>query len=357
MKLPKLLRTKFKVSRKVLVILIVLIGIAGGIFYYSNRNKTPIIQTVQVKRQDIKTSVSASGSLAPRHSANLKFKISGKLNYLNVEEGDQISEGQILAELDTTEQSILYQQAQNTYRDKQAAVDKIIDDIHLFQYGNGGFSNVGTQNETSTQRQLRTSAEALRDNAYDSLTLAQRSFEDTILTSPLSGVVTQANILPGQFISPADIVIQIIDNTQNIFDAEIDEADIISVQIGQEAEVTLNSYPNQTFKGTVTKILPSTKTTSSGATVVIARIAIKDPIVFKSGLNGQAVIITKQVGSTLVIPTESLIDEDTVYVKTDRGFEKVKIKKGIASETEVEVKEGLIENQEIITNPSALNQK
>ena len=348
MQVPKIL----KLNRKRVVIFIVLIlaVILGFIFF--GRKKPVVLQFAQVKKQDIRSSVSASGMLASKNSANLRFKVPGKLTYVNVKTGDRVFAGEVIAGLDTQDLAITLQQAQNTLRDKQATVDKVVDDIHLFQYGNGGFPNVGTGNETMTQRQLRTTAEVARDSAFDSIKLAKRAFQDDVIISPINGTVTQAIEIPNQVVGVTDLIAQVVDDSEIYFDAEVDEADIGSVSLGQEAEVSLNTYPDQAFKGKVTQIMPHTQTASNGATIVIVRI-LMDKANIKSipGLNGQASITVAKAFSVLTIPAESVRSDNTVVVSGPSGLKSVPIKTGIRSDTDAEVQSGLSEGQKIVLNP------
>src|SRR5581483_5897049 len=181
--------------------------------------------------------------------------------------------------LDVQQLNINLQQAQNNLASAQASVDKILDDIHLFQYGNGGFGNVGTANETETQRQARIAAQETRDSAVDSVKAAQRAFQDAVLYAPISGVVSQANPVPGQNITVADTIVQIVDDSQIIFAADVDESDIANISLNQPVQVSLNAYPDQTFNGFVSDITPVTKTTSSGATVVTVKVDLQNPAV------------------------------------------------------------------------------
>lgn len=304
-----------------------------------------------VKKGEIKQTVSSSGVLTGKDSVNLKFSNLGKLASVNVRVGDQVFAGQILASLDSQKQSIEERIAQNNLRDKQTALEKILDDIYLFQYGNGGFANIGTASETVTQRANRTSAQVSKDNAFDQVKLAQRAFEDTVLTSPINGIVTQSPFFPGEFVTSADLIVQVIDNTEIYFEAEVDEADIGKIALNQKAHVSLNSYPDQTFKGQVTKIFPTTKTTSSGATVVIVRVKLEKIPLFISGINGQAEIITKSRRDVLVIPQQALKD-NKVIIKEGDSFKEVQVKLGLSSPELVEITAGLAEGQEIVTNPT-----
>lgn len=348
MKVPAFLRP----SRKKVIILLILTAVVFlGLRFFGPKKQEPL-QLTTVKKQDIKATVSASGTLTGKNSADLRFKVPGRLSFISVKTGDKVYSGQVIAGLDTQDLAISLQQAQNTLRDKQATADKILDDIHLFQYGNGGFANVGTSNETMTQRQLRTNAEVARDNAFDSIKSAQRAFQDSVIILPLSGTVTQAIEVPNQIVGVTDLIAQVVDDSGIFFDAEVDEADIASVSPGQEAEISLNTYPDQTFKGTVSQIMPNTKTTSSGATVVIVRILMdQERIKSIPGLNGQASITVAKALGVLTVPLESVKSDNTVVVSAQGGIKSVPIKTGIKSDTDTEVKSGLSGGEQIVINP------
>lgn len=350
MGVPKFL----KPTKKKLLILAALIIIAVLGFNFFGRPRQAPLQFAQVKRQDIKSTVSASGILTGKNSASLRFKVPGKLTFINIKTGDRVFTGQVLAGLDTQDLGISLQQAQNTLKDKQATADKVIDDIHLFQYGNGGFANVGTANETMTQRQLRTTAEVARDNAFDSIKENQRAFQDRVITSPLNGIITEAIEVPNQIVGVSDLIARVVDDSAIYFDAEVDEADIAAVSLGQEAEISLNTYPDQTFKGQVAQIMPAAKITSSNATVVIVRILMNEAnIIAIPGLNGQAMITVAKASNVLAVPSESITNDNTVFISDPKGAVPVSVTVGIRSDIDTEIKSGLSEGQQIILNPPA----
>lgn len=341
-------------TRKKLIILAALIIIAILGFNFFGRPKQAELQFAQVQKQDITATVSASGTLTGKASADLRFKVPGKLAFINVKTGDRVFAGQVLAGLDTQDSSITLQQSQNTLRDKQATVDKVLDDIHLFQYGNGGFANVGTANETMTQRQARTTAEVARDNAFDTIKESQRAFQDRTIISPLNGIITQAIELPNQVVGVTDLIARVVDDSAIYFDAEVDEADIAAVALGQEAKISLNTYPDQTFKGQVVQIMPAAKLTSSNATVVIVRILMDEVNIMNiPGLNGQAVITAAKAPNVLTVPSESITNDNMVFISGPKGPTPVPVTVGIRSDIDTEIKSGLSENQQIILNPPA----
>lgn len=339
----------FKPSWKKIIFLFLIFAIAGGgYWYYQSQNaKKEAIKTTTVTRSDIKETVSASGVLKGKTEAQLKFISSGKLAFINIKEGDQVTKGQSIAGLDTQELSIKLQQARNTYTAKDATAKRAEDEIK----GND-------TDENFEQKEDRVLAQIDRDNAYDAMKQAQRAFQDAVLISPIAGVVTQAKFLPGQNVSVADLIAEIVDESEIYLDAEVDEADIGKVTIGASADITLNSYPDKTFTGIVTQITPNTQKTDTGATVVVVRIKLDDQsILFVSNVNGQADIVTNQTNNVLILPIDTLVEEKYVYLKQGEEYQKTEIQIGLTSETDFEVKSGLSEGQEVVTNPSAVEKK
>lgn len=279
--------------------------------------------------------------MAGADSADLRFKLGGKLNYLGVKVGDRVNKGALIASLDTRDLAIDLQQARNNFEAKDAAAKRVEDDV-----------KDNDTDENFTQKEERTAAQKARDSAYDEIKAVQTSISDAYIYAPLSGVVTQADPNVGQNVSAADVIAEIVDDNEYVFEAEIDESDVGLIGIGQKAVVTLNSYPDQTFDATVSEITPATETTDSGATVVIVKLALGKPnINFVSGLNGQGDIIIREADNVNTIPVEALMDDNEVYVKRGDSYEKVKIETGLQSDTAVEVKSGLTPKDEVITNP------
>lgn len=325
------------------VIILIVLKLTTG------RSKPAQLQFAQVKRQDIQSQISASGILSGKNMANLRFKMGGKMVYLAVQPGDTVKKGQVIATLDNQELSIALQQAQNNRRNTQAQVDNIHDQV---------------QGKTTTQTfadiALRTNAEVANDNAWDNLRAAQRAFQDTVIISPISGVVVgQDNIAQGQNVAPSDLIAQIVDFSQKDFSADVDESDIGKVALGQIAQVTLNAYGDKIFNGKVVEIFPQAKTSSSGATTVTVKIELTDPAIHPIyGLNGQANIVVLGKQNVLTILQEAIVGENEVYIKNSHGkIERRTIELGIKSDIDAEVTLGLAEGDTIVLNPQAVAQK
>jgi RND family efflux transporter MFP subunit len=323
-------------------LLLIIIGIAGY-FLWPKAPEEPV-QTVEVKQGEVKSVISASGTLEGTDSADLRFKISGKLAYLDVKVGERVEKGDLIAGLDTQDLNIALQQARNNFEAKDATAKRAEDDV-----------KDSASDETHTEREERTAAQKARDNAFDDIKAAQRAFQDAAIYSPLSGIVTKADPNIGQVVTPSDVIVQIVDQSEYVFEAEVDESDLGKVRLGQLADVTLNSYPDQVFKAAVSEITPTTETTDSGATVVIVKLALGKPeINFVSGINGQADIVIDSVSNALVIPLDALMENDEVTVKKGESFERVKVQTGLQSDSEVEIKSGLNVGDQVVINPTAV---
>lgn len=333
----------WKLPKKIWIPLILII-ISG--LYFAFKPETPKEQPEieKVTRQDIQSVISASGTLTGADAATLKFIQGGKLSYINVKEGDRVKKGQTIAGLDTKALSIQLQQARNTWLAKEATAKLVEDEVKDH-----------ASDENFEQKEARVAAQTARDNAFDAIRAAERAFEDAVITSPIAGIVTQSSPLAGQNISGADIVAQVVDDSTIYFDTEIDEADIGQIKTGMIAQISLDAYSDQKFTGTIEKIIPSTKTTTSGATVVIVRINInKSDLTFVNGLNGQAEVITKEEKSVLAVIPDAIREDNMVYVKQGDNFQLVKVETGLSSDNAVEIISGLTENQEVVTNPESI---
>ncbi len=328
---------------KKLIILGVIAALIGGYFLFRPKtNPAETLQYAPVKRQNIAATISSSGKLTGKDVIDLKFKSGGKLAYINVKAGNRVEKGDVVAGLDTQQLAIDLQQARNTYQDKQALAQKAEDDAKNHD-----------KDETFAQKATRTTAQVARDNAYDGVKESERAFQDAMIISPIAGLVTTSNVIPGQIIS-SDVIAQVADFSQFMFDTDIDESDIGKIALGQKATVILDAYQGKVFSGVVSKITPQTKTTSQGATVITIRISLGTlnipPV---NGLSGQSSVILESADNVLTIPPEALKDDDTIALKNGQGYYFQKVEIGIRSDTEVEVKSGLNPGDSVVLNPPA----
>src|SRR3989344_3574686 len=188
----------WRLPKKIWVTALIII-IAAGTYYLWPKPKEEPIQTIEVKTGEVKSVISTSGTLEGTDSADLKFKISGKLNQITVKPGDKVQKGDLIASLDTRDLQIDLQQAYNSFVTKDATAKRAEDDVKDH-----------SSDESFTQKEKRTAAQTARDSAFDDIKAAQRALEDAYLYAPLSGIVIKADPNVSQIVGVTDLIAQIV---------------------------------------------------------------------------------------------------------------------------------------------------
>ena len=164
--------------------------------------------------------------------------------------------------------------------------------------------------------------------------------QQSVLSSPISEIVTKADAKNAGVTAIAGTTgFTVTDPSSLVFRMEVDEADIAKVQEGQQVKVNLDSFPDQTLNLTVQSIDFVTHTTSTGGNAYDVKAAITDPknLNLRVGMNGNAEIILLKKQNVLVIPLVSIVEDNKVYVKTQKGFLKKTVKLGLQNDTSTDV--------------------
>lgn len=319
----------------------VIIGVL--IFVLAPKNP-PVVKTVQVKQDSITESITASGSIDSETSVNLNFLAGGKLVYVGAKRGDEVTAGQTIASLDQRTLKKNFEQALRDAHKQRNAFDEVQED---------------NQNRKPYQALNDSMRRVLENNQYDldeaiaSLELQQITTEQSYLTSPIDGILIRADApVPGVNVA-ATTTYTVADPQNLIFEIEIDEADIGKITLGMPVTVTIDAFPNDTVPLEITNIDFASHTTDTGGNVytVEAKLPPNTNLQYRIGMSGDAeVIIAKKTG-VLTIPLSSLIDNNNVYVKTAKGFEKRRIETGLQSDIYIEVTKGLKKGEEVAEQP------
>lgn len=333
--------SSLKHHKKRVIPLVIVLIILGFIFF----PKPPQpLETQKVKEADLIESLTTTGSVSSDSTVELNFLTSGKVVTVGAKKGDLVEAGQVLATLDQ----------RTTQKNLQSALIDYSKQRNTFE------QTKDNNNDNTPQTALNESMKrVLENNQYDldkailSVELQTLIREQSVLTSPISGIVTQADITtPGVSASVTDIF-KITDPTTLLFKMDIDEADIGKVHTGQSVKVTFDAYPDDTFEVTVDSIDFASHTTASGgnAFTVDAALPANSKYSYRVGMNGDGEVILDEKNDVLVVSLASLTEDNAVYVKKGDVFEKRKIKTGIQSDTEVEVVKGLKKDEEVALQP------
>lgn len=291
----------------------------------------------KISRGDIRSFLSASGKLDAEKKAELSFKTTGRVDSVEVSEGDQVKKDEVLARLDVKELSLSLGRAQDDLRQAEAELAKIYDEIKGHD-----------TDETYTQKQTRTQAEVKKDKAVKSVESAKKSITDSALYAPFSGVIINQSLEVNEWVSAFSLEpeIVLIDPATVYFSAEVDEENIQDVKVGQKAIVSFDAYPDRKFDGEVYYIAQSV-TQTEGGDVVGVRIKLENfsekPII---GINGDTEITLEDRKDVLLVPKEAVYKNgENSFVKTGLGEKKIKL--GIFDGVNWEVLEGVEDGEKI----------
>jgi RND family efflux transporter MFP subunit len=310
--------------------------------------------TSQTTTNGINSQIKMSGSVVSNNQVSLHFKGSGKVVSLPFAEGDAVKKGDIVASLDTQDLSIALQQALNNQKSAHSALEKVLDDIHLFQYGNGGFSNVGSANETETQKQQRTAAEESAANSDEAVKAAQRSYQDAVLVSPIDGVLVQSDVTSaGVNVTPTTTFI-VADPNQMVFQAIVADTDIDTIHEGDTVSIALDSNPDKPISGQVTKIYPQKVTISTTQTGY--KVDVQSNELMQNGKFGStgSVLVHAVSQAPLSVPAWTVLNNQSIWVLDSGSPKLISIKTGETRNGWTEITSPLPQGDQVITNPEAL---
>lgn len=347
--------------KKILPILILVLALAGGAYVFIKPQFSSQTSSVNQDASSTtpKAEISASGSVASQNQATLYFQVGGKLTSLPFQVGDSVKQGDIIAALDATDALHQETAAEASYRSAQAALNLVLDNIHLSQYGNGGFSNVGSSNETQTQTTQRQQAQEAVNSSYDNLQVAKQNLSLYSLVAPFDGLLTQESVTsPGVNISSVtsgSTTFTVSDPSKAVFQALVSSSDLGLIKEGSSTTVILDSAKERKFSGSVIKIYPDKTTSSSGESVYKVDISIPEILSYaKFGSTGTALISTTNSQTVTQVPTWTILNNQYVWVMAGNTPVLKKVVIGSSGGGLTEIISGLSDGDKVITDPKSL---
>lgn len=266
---------------------------------------------VAVAPLDLQLGWPVSGTLRAVNTALVKAKVAGQLQGLRVREGDAVKAGQTLAQIDTTEYRARLEQAQ-----QQADAAKAQVDITQRQLDNNKAlvaQNFISQTALQTSVSNLEAANAQYRAALAAADVARKSLDDTVLTAPISGQVSQRLAQPGERLGVDARVLEIVDISQLELEASVSAAQSVQLKLGQSAQLQIEGSA-QPINARLVRINPSAQAASRS---VLAYLIIdnKAGSGLRQGLFAQGSLGT---GSTRVsaVPLSSVrTDQAAPYVQ------------------------------------------
>ena len=325
------LRAKIAIGVLVVTVLVV----AGVLTTLQSRNNGTQVRVEEIGRRDLEAIVTASGNIRARRTVDISSDVSGRIVELNVDEGDDVQEGQVLLRIDQTQfqAAVAQWRAGLSQREAQAAQQNasLIQARREYDRMQGLWTrdstlvsrqqvdDAGTQAEVA--QALFTAAEHGVDQASATLAEAEDRLSKTTIRAPISGKVTRLNIelgetaIVGTMNNPGSLLLTISDLSVIEAVMQVDETDVPEISIGDSAALELDAFPETEFAGTVTEIgnsaiRPPSSTAGTGQTPTIdfeVVITLDDPPVeLRPDLSTTAEIVTEVRDQALAIPIIAL---------------------------------------------------
>jgi len=306
--------------RRIILIVILVIIIAGGVTWTLKQKSAvkpaPVAAPIALaaptleflpseiftaKPLDIQQTLSLSGALRAVDISSVKARVAAEVREIPVREGDAVRAGQIVARMDVTEFQARVDQARGTLNAARAQLDiatKNRDNNRaLVEKGfisKNAFDNSASQYAT---------AEANVEAAKGALDVVQKLVNDTVIRSPITGVVAMRYVQAGEKVSADNKLLDIVNLQKMELEAAVPTNDITNVSMGQRVTLRIEGLP-QTIEGKVVRINPATQ---SGSRSVLVYVQITNPQnQLRSGMFAEAQLIVKTKAGVLALPQNAI---------------------------------------------------
>ena len=380
-------------KKKIIILAVIaIVIIAAGLFFYLKGNgKNTAYKTERISRGEIKSIVTATGTVNAVTTVSVGTQVSGTINKLFVDYNSPVKKGQLLAQIDpSTFQSQVDQAMANLWTAKanvEKAVVATVDAQRTFQRNKELFAqNFIARSDLDTAETSFKSAEAQQkvnqsqvQQAQAALKIAETNLQYTRIISPVDGTVISRSIDVGQTVAASFQTPTLFSIAQDLtkmqIDTNVDEADIGKVKTGQDVSFTVDAYPDTIFAGKVAVVRNAPITVSNVVTYDVVINVDNSQLKLKPGMTANVAITIETRPDVLRVPNAALRFKPTdVKVKTEKTPDKqgmkgtkvwilenskpnpVKVTIGLSDGNYTEISAGeLKEGQEIITD--SLNNK
>ncbi len=384
-----------------LLLVIVAVLVMGA----SRRGKKATeVRIEKVGRHDLVSSVTASGKIDAKSSVDISADITGRITQIAVKEGDLVSKGQFLLQIDPTIYQAAVSRAEALVASSQAGLvqtratmdqaERALNRTTELQKSGSTLISIESVEQAQTSYDVavanNNSSRAQVAQAQAGLQEARDNLSKTRLTAPMSGRVVRLPVevgevaVPGTFSRETALLMTIADLSVVLAKVQVDETDVVRLHMGDSVNVTIDAFPDTSFAARVTKISNSaqlTATQTSGGSSDRAvdfdvEVTLENPPAdIRPDLSSTAKIVTDTRKNSLALPIIALTVRENEPVPNEsrpqdsatasRGkretegvfivrdgmafFQPVKV--GIAGEEHFEVLSGLKEGDTIVAGP------
>ncbi|MFP4681257.1 MAG: efflux RND transporter periplasmic adaptor subunit [Chitinispirillaceae bacterium] len=353
------------------VLFVVLILVAG-------QDRRPEVRLAQVVLGNLVSTVNATGVVQPATEVQISSAVAGSVERLPVSEGDTVDRGDLLIQLEQQEFEAALQRAQAAL---DAAQSALAQSRTQFERARQLFEQeLIAQQEFEAARAQYLADRARVREARANVEQARRQLDETTITSPLSGVVTELNVeegeqvVPGQLNVPGTVLLTVANLSQMQVEAEVSESEVAKISVGQSAVIEVEAFAGRTFRGEVVEVGFSPETAegaAEGAVNYSVSVGFMDTAAqLKPGMTAYADIVTARRDSVLMVPIQAVVtrpveqlspqaegefqagtEVQAVFVSDNGVARLMPVKTGIAGTEYIQIESGVQRGQEVVVGP------
>jgi RND family efflux transporter MFP subunit len=309
------------------------------------------VKVIKVARQRISEKISYTGTLEAWEKINITPDVGGKIAKIYVEEGDRVTKGQLLAELDTESMRLQLKQAEAGLavaeaNSKDASHNKERMDRLIKE-------NAVSEQQYEKVKLVFEAAQAQLEQAQAAVNLARHALGVSIMKAPFSGVIASKNANVGDVInpmmgsfSPVSGVLTLMDFSKVKIDIDVSQNDVLRINKGQPAQLKVASYPDREFLGIVSIVNQTADPTTKkfGVRVVVDN---RD-LTLRPGTFGEMAFEVLSHEDALVLPQKAIIENKYVFLAQGNKAHKKEVTLGLQNVSLVEIVNGVQEGDLVV---------
>lgn len=349
---------------------VALIAIIAWLLSGGKKEEKVSFETTKVERQNINTTITATGTIEPVTSVTVGTQVSGIVAKLYVDYNSVVKKGQVIAELDKTNLTSELNTAKANLSSAQSTLSYEQANFNRYQtlFDKGLVSANDYENAKLSYEKARQTVAS----SQESVRKAQTNLGYATITSPIDGVVLSKSVEEGQTVAASFNTPELFTIAQDLTDmrviADIDEADIGGVQEGQRVTFTVDAFPDDRFEGRVTQVRQQATTESNVVTYEVVISAPNKDLKLKPGLTANVTIYTLEKNDVLAVPSKALRftpneallqkgqqindceGDHKVWTKEGETFTAHQVETGITNGMLTEIVSGISEGTEVLVD-------
>ncbi len=355
-------------SWRVITVLLLCLGLVGSTACIGGGEEEEAKQQeVEVVRGDLTVSVSGSGDIVVSDEVRLAFGTSGKVDKIYVEEGDEVSKGEVLAKLDTSALELALTQAQATLAQAQVsraqaqvALDEAeynLEQLEKRLSSTHDRVKIAKSQLEAAESQLEATEQQI-EAAEQSMAQAQKQLDEAAITASLNGIIAGVGVDEGDTVSATTIIVHLIDLSSMELNVNVDEIDIPLIKLNQRAIIEVDALPALQLEGKVT-FLSSLPTVEAGIVSyeVTIGLNVSEDSELKVGMSATADIIIDERSDVLLVPSGAISPDSSgnpmVKVMVNEQIQERAVTLGISDGYQTEIVSGLNEGETVVIESRA----